>query len=159
MKPFLWVARVTSGSPCGRGWGWPGCTEWIPPGPGGSHSRHTSGSPRANTCPAPAAWSGRGSSHCSRRSLSTSLWTGGTRETHLVETDGVRWWHVESSKHNIIIKVHVSFGKLVVIMNHSHFCDIYFVYVTFLRYITVYNTVVLECIILTCVFEFSVPSV
>lgn len=77
-----WV-MVTSGSLCGTGWGLPGCRGWSPPGPDGSHSRHTSGSPRASTCPAPAAWSGPGSSRCSRRSPSTSLWTGGTPETHL----------------------------------------------------------------------------
>lgn len=89
-SPFLtshppadrWV-MVTSGSLCGTGWGLPGCRGWSPPGPGGSHSRHTSGSPRASTCPAPAAWSGPGSSRCSQRSPSTSLWTGGTPETHL----------------------------------------------------------------------------
>lgn len=74
---------VTSGSLCGRGWDWPGCRGWSPSGPGGSHSRRTSGSPRASTCPEPAAWSGLGSSRCSRRSPSASPWTGGTRETHL----------------------------------------------------------------------------
>lgn len=104
LLPPLYTCRgsqVTSGSPCGRGWGWRGCRGWSPGGPDGSRSRRTSNSPRAKTCPTPAAWSGPWSSRYNRRRLSASLWTGGGRETHLEGegTTGGRETETETGTH------------------------------------------------------------